>query len=249
MEGGETVAACELDGSADGLGVEAEKPVDLGEGARLVVDISGGAGPLHAEVRNLADAAPQGGWRRIGLLLTHGPRGSLPPVEQRKVVAPENRSPRGRRAFGSRESHSVEYRNAQRERIKAIVDRVGVSRSPAAVIIPPAWGRTKESTVALAETILQSFEEAGESVCVVRFDGVRKRGESHNDRGCSPPIGENRHYTFSQGVRDIHATIDYLEQSAFAPSSIFLVTFSIASVEGRRAVAVDRLGRIAGWIA
>lgn len=248
MEGGLRVAACEVDESADGLGVEAEHPVYLGAGARLVVDIGGAVGPLHAEVRNLADAAPQGGWRRIGLLLTRGPRGSLPTLERREAVAPENRAARSRSPSGPRQSRTVEYRNAEGERIRAIVDFVGGSQSAAAVIIPPAWGRTKESTLALAETILQSFEEVGESVCVVRFDGVRKRGESHNDPGCLPPIGENRHYTFSQGVRDIHSTIDYLEQSSFAPSSIYLVTFSIASVEGRRAIAVDRSGRISGWI-
>ena len=86
-------------------------------------------------------------------------------------------------------------------------------------------------------------------VVVLRFDGIRKRGESHNDPDCLEPGKEHHRFTFSQGVQDISATLDFLERSSeFAPSKTILVTFSAASIDGRAAVVRESAGRIAGWV-
>jgi pimeloyl-ACP methyl ester carboxylesterase len=86
-------------------------------------------------------------------------------------------------------------------------------------------------------------------VVVLRFDGIRKRGESHNDADCLEAGTEHHRFTFSQGVRDISATLDFLERSPeFAPAKTILVTFSAASIDGRAAVLQEGAGRIAGWV-
>lgn len=143
----------------------------------------------------------------------------------------------------------VRYRNDRHETLCGIVDVFGNARGAPAVVIPSAWGRTKETLLPLALSIGASFQAAGESVVVVRFDGIRRRGESYRDPECSAPGDENLRFTFSQGVRDIRATLDFLERSPeFRPSTSVLVTFSVASIEGRRALAADEKGRLGGWV-
>jgi len=94
---------------------------------------------------------------------------------------------------------------------------------------------------------VETFEKAKESVIVIRYDGVRRRGESYNERECCFPGREHHRFTFSQGVRDIQATLDLLDTPDFRPSKTVLVTFSAAAIEGRRAVALEP-DRISGWI-
>ncbi len=246
---GSVVNARQIDAGGDGVGVELERGVSVEPGETVVVDFvrsPSGRGRAYGEVRHASAGTPRGGWRRLGLVLTDARRdlpasqSGFPQRARLKFAEPAD--------LAERASRRVRFKNARGERIEAIVDSVGDQRGGTAVVIPPAWGRTKESTVALAETILQTFARAGESVCVVRFDGIRRRGESSNEADCQPPVGENRYYTFSQGVRDILATLDFLDEStAYAPAAVFLVTFSIASVEGRRAIAESR-GRIDGWV-
>jgi len=141
----------------------------------------------------------------------------------------------------------VEFFNDENEHISAIIDSTGNTHGAPAVIIPPAWGKTKESLMPLSQTILSSFSNAGVPLSVVRFDGIRKRGESHNESKCNPGRSDHHRFTFSQGVRDIRTTIDFLESTPeFRPEKIVVVSFSAAAIETRRAVADD--SRIDGWV-
>lgn len=137
------------------------------------------------------------------------------------------------------------------EHVRGLINWSGASPTPGApaVVIPPAWGRTKETLLPLAATIVAAFEKEREPVTVVRFDGVRRRGESFNDPECQHPGREHHRFTFSQGVDDIRTVVQGLDRSPeFAPSSVTLVTFSAASIDGRRAVALDNGERISGWV-
>jgi len=143
----------------------------------------------------------------------------------------------------------VRYETERGERLVAIIDSWGDTRGATAVVISPAWGRTKETLLPLARTIVATFQAANQPVVVLRFDGIRKRGESHNDPECLEAGTEHHHFTLSQGVRDISATLDFLERSPeFAPSKTILVTFSAGSIDGRAAVVHESSGRIAGWV-
>jgi ubiquinone/menaquinone biosynthesis C-methylase UbiE len=147
--------------------------------------------------------------------------------------------------------HVLDLKNSRGEGIRAIADFPGEAPTPGAplVLIPPAWGRTKETLLPLAATIVATFEKAGRQVSVVRFDGVRKRGESYNDPECRASGKEHHRFTFSQGVDDILAVLDELARNpAFAPSKVVLTTFSAASIDGRRAIVADTNRRIDGWV-
>jgi ubiquinone/menaquinone biosynthesis C-methylase UbiE len=141
----------------------------------------------------------------------------------------------------------VRFANEAHEKICGILNRSANARGGTAVLIPPAWGRTKETLLPLAMTIVATFDRAGESVSVLRFDGVRRRGESHNDLVCLPAGREYHHFTISQAVRDIRTAARFLKNEA-GVERVALVTFSAAAIEGRRAVVEDGGANIGAWI-
>lgn len=235
------------------------------------MDGSSAGSDLYGEVRHRSKWQREG-WLKLGLDISTAPRKATFVTDRRKAIMPLTAREkairnlkiasaglrvatlRARRAFGWTPSSPeidvvevIDYKNEQGESIRAIVDHYGDTRGAPAIIIPPAWGRTKETLMPLAATLVEGFRAAAEPLVVVRFDGIRKRGESHNDPQCRAPGTEHHRFTFSQGVRDIRSTLDFLESSpAFRPERTILISFSAASIEARRATASDP--RIAGWI-
>jgi ubiquinone/menaquinone biosynthesis C-methylase UbiE len=271
-EAGARVEAEVADVSAEGAAVWLEDAdiARLGSVVR-VRDVDGAAaGTLrYGEICNRLPTHARKGWSRVGLGLSPTPRGPELRVERREQgvestvtdrlqrrwktlhAATRMVADRARGALGRDvplpSVRVIEYHNPKGERLRAIVDSWGEPRGAVAVEIPPAWDRTKETLMPLAESIVSAFRAAEQPVVVVRFDGIRKRGESHKDPGCRELGTEHHRFTFSQGIRDIQATLDHLEHSPeFGPSKRIVVSFSAASIETRRAVAVDT--RIDGWV-
>jgi ubiquinone/menaquinone biosynthesis C-methylase UbiE/pimeloyl-ACP methyl ester carboxylesterase len=251
------------DFSAEGLAVEL--PERAAEGLRDEVRLRflGGDGPgpeRRARICYRTRAEERSGWVRLGLALRSEARESTLRVEHRTAILTGGpRSQAGASAQGAVSSPSplvlspqvpiVDYRDERGERMRAIVDHVGEPRGAPAVVIPPAWGRTKETLLPLAAAILATFHRHDEPVVVVRFDGIRKRGESYNDPDCRAPGREHYRFSFSQGVRDIRTTLDFLERSPeFQTSRAVVITFSASTIEGRRAVLEEDGRRAAGWI-
>jgi SAM-dependent methyltransferase len=262
------VTARVTDVSDRGLGVIAPDGLRFGVGAELrlrYLDGSNAGVSATAQLRNRSPA-PEAGWLRLGVSLLEEPTTPIRVFEAPTLswtrlnrtlklgataLAHSLRSvrPLGKPSLGSGIA-TRDFENAHGERIRALIDRT-TTRAPGSpvVVIPPAWGRTKETLLPLAATIIATFEAASEPVTVVRFDGIRKRGESHNDEVCRTEGAEHHRFTFSQGVDDIRSVIRGLGQLAeFRQSPIVLVTFSAASIDGRRAVATDTTGRVAGWV-
>jgi ubiquinone/menaquinone biosynthesis C-methylase UbiE/CheY-like chemotaxis protein len=102
------------------------------------------------------------------------------------------------------------------------------------VIIPPAFGKTKEVLFGLALTLVQNFRALGKPIAVLRYDGIRRKGESFKDLDASEPPWETLKSSTSQGVDDLRTVIDWLEiNPKLKASSIILVTFSLAALEAR----------------
>jgi SAM-dependent methyltransferase len=272
-DGGRVLAEARIaDLSAEGLGLEVPAAaLDAIDGELRVRFLDG---PLAnqerwARVRHRAATADPG-WIRLGLETSPARPAPPAPVERRHAILPGGRftglrqrvellaqgarlaSLRATGGLARRRARAgalrlVEYANERGERIRALVDAWGGTSGATAVVIPPAWGRTKETLLPLARTIVASFRRAGEPVVVLRFDGIRKRGESYNDPECRAPGRENHHFTISQGVLDIHTTLDYLERELGVTRAV-LVTFSVSSIEGRRALLEDGGRRLRGWV-
>ena len=102
------------------------------------------------------------------------------------------------------------------------------------VIIPPAFGKTKEVLFGLALTLIQNFRALGKPLAVVRFDGVRRKGESHKDPEASEPPWETLNSSTSQGADDIRTVIDWLQVNPkLKAGPVVLVTFSLSALEAR----------------
>ncbi len=119
------------------------------------------------------------------------------------------------------------------------------------VIVPPAFGKTKETLFGLALTITENFRRLGQPIAVIRFDGIRKKGESHNDPEASEPPYEMLNTNFTQGAVDIVAFLDWLEVNPkLRASSVILLTFSFSALDARIVLRdANQRRRIHYWIA
>lgn len=105
------------------------------------------------------------------------------------------------------------------------------------VLIPPAFGKTKETLFGLALTIVQNFRYLGKPVAVIRYDGIRRKGESFKDPEASEPPFEMVNASLSQGAEDIKSVLDWLEHnSQIKATNVILVTFSLSALEARIAL-------------
>jgi ubiquinone/menaquinone biosynthesis C-methylase UbiE/CheY-like chemotaxis protein len=119
------------------------------------------------------------------------------------------------------------------------------------VIVPPAFGKTKETLFGLALTLCENFRLLGRPLAVIRYDGIRKKGESHNDPEAQDPPYEMLNTNFSQGADDIVTVLDWLQSNpTVRASSIILLTFSFSALEARIVLRDEaQRRRVDYWIA
>ncbi len=148
--------------------------------------------------------------------------------------------------------HVVRLENARGEEIVGLVNSsLPLDENPVpVVIIPPAFGKTKEVLFGLALTIVQNFRALGKPVAIVRYDGVRRKGESYKDPEASEPPWETLNSSTSQGVDDLRTVIGWLSVNPkLKASSVILVTFSLSALEARVVLRdEDYRDRIDYWI-
>ena len=256
-----------LDSTPEGAGVEVRAIAGAapGRGADVVLRSPGGP-DSPGTVRNVSPS--EDGWLRLGLSLEPRRQGKLRVESRAELLAQDLPGAatgalrlalggaqlafdRAAGALGRTPTASpdslVEFLSNDGREIRGYLDSWGPQAEQIAVIIPPAWGRTKETLMPLAETLIACFRAAGKAICVLRFDGLDKRGESAKAPGCEGPGQEHLRFTFSQGVRDIQSAVAFLaKRPGGGPRRQILVSFSASSIEARRAVASD--SRIDGWV-
>jgi SAM-dependent methyltransferase/pimeloyl-ACP methyl ester carboxylesterase len=242
-----------------GLIVQGQPGLPVGSAVSVGIPADSLGGDVFAEVRN-SSVDPTRGWRRVGLsVIPRVGRGSLEhheindvvdvprPVAMPSVSLHGGESAIARDANAARQVPLTEFANSAGQRLVGILDTWGDPRGATAVVIPPAWGRTKETLLPLASTIVRTFAVAEQPVAVLRYDGTLRRGESYAPPGARERGLESQQFTFSQAVADLRAAIAHVRER-FSPSRVVLVTFSAAAIEGRRVVAEAGDGSIAGWI-
>jgi len=102
------------------------------------------------------------------------------------------------------------------------------------VLIPTAFGKTKETLFSLALTLVENFHLQGKPLAVIRFDGIRRKGESYKDPEASEPPYEMLNANISQGAKDIQAVLDWLRiNPKLKASAVILVSFSLSALETR----------------
>ncbi len=146
----------------------------------------------------------------------------------------------------------VTYFNHRNEEIVAILNTTSKSQKKIkapVVIIPPAFGRRKETTGILALTLVENFKRHQRDVVVLRFDGIRCIGESYKDPSCRFEGKEMINMTLSQGMEDILTALDFVyDNPRFVPTDVILVSFSLTACMARRALVSDGKKRVGYWI-
>lgn len=154
------------------------------------------------------------------------------------------------------QAKTVRYLNKKGEEIVGLLDTTFAlnvqKKNPSipVVIIPPAFARRKETTSLLALTIIENFKRLGKDIAVLRFDGIRTIGESHNDEECRDKDREMLNFKLTQAIDDLLISLDFVhsDKSPITPSEIIVVSFSNASVAARKAILSSKEYKITYWI-
>jgi len=266
---GDRIEGTIQDWSYQGIGIDVPQSGAPRKGDRIEVEFDDECGRMqrfHATVRRAAFHSQGSDRVRLGLEVSTVPPSQPMPVERRTTILEQGVIQRAWRRValagavatrlpGSRMISSgaapvvqkVSYRNRHDQEICALVDRCGERFGGTAVVIPPAWGRTKESFLALARTLIATFQRSGEPIAVLRFDGTNRRGESYIDDANRRPGDEYLGFRFSRAVDDIVASVDFAKKE-FDPKRIVVVAFSLGAIEARRAIAIDGGRTVEGWV-
>ncbi len=145
------------------------------------------------------------------------------------------------------------YLNKKKQEIVGFLNKTwrGTDRRRATVILlPPPYGKRKESLGLFTYYIIERFKTQLTDVVVVRYDSTNHVGDSYKDPQCREPWKECLHMTLSQGTEDLLSVLDFIENNDhFLAKEIVLVSFSIGALLARKAIVNDPRHRIHSWIA
>jgi ubiquinone/menaquinone biosynthesis C-methylase UbiE/CheY-like chemotaxis protein len=219
------------------------------------------------EVRHVTRADPE-----EGLGLKYGVQFGISRMSIQSVNAPEPEfARRGEDAADTRTSrasghipaeflqaslttpHVIRLENKRGEEIVGLLNTSMPldDRPVPVVVLPPAFGKTKETLFGLALTLCENFRLMGKPLAVIRYDGIRKKGESYKDPEASEPPYELLNTNFGQGAEDIVTVLDWLQTNPkVRASSVVLVTFSFSALEARIVLRDEAMRRrVDYWIA
>ncbi len=146
-------------------------------------------------------------------------------------------------------SEVVNYRNGHGQELVALLNRTGdPERSSLVVIVPPAFGKKKEISAALASTLIANFSQRNQNLVVLRYDGINRPGESFNEERMPKRGYEMLRYRIGQGIDDLKTTIDFVyDNPFFRPDRVVLISSSMSALESRRLLALGER-RVHFWI-
>lgn len=132
----------------------------------------------------------------------------------------------------------VKYPNKKGQKIAALVNLTHKKITAPVVILPPAFGKKKETLSPLASTLITNARCFGEEVVTIRYDGINRPGESYNEEMVPKRGYEMLYYRISQGRDDLEATLDYVfDNPHFTPSCVVVIAFSMSAMDVRKLVS------------
>ena len=137
----------------------------------------------------------------------------------------------------------VRYENRSGRELVALLNYTQLGIESPVVILPPAFGKKKETLSPLVVTLFENFMHAGRDIVTIRYDGINRPGESYKEEMCPKRGYEMLHYRISQGRDDLEATLDFVcNNDLFRPSAVIVVAFSMSAMDARKLAMED--GRI-----
>lgn len=156
---------------------------------------------------------------------------------------------RAQRGSVNLKSLPVSYRNPSGHRISALLNATQFNVEAPVVIVPPAFGKKKETLAPFVATLLTNFARVGRDVVTLRYDGINRPGESFNEMDDPPRGYEMLRYRLRQGVSDLETTLDYVENNPyFTACAVVVFTASMSSIDARKLLAGSRRGSVDLWV-
>ncbi len=232
------------------LAPEREIPFTIGDSVSYEIDDALEL-DAYGEIRHLTTVERSDGTRDIQLGIEAGiRRGSFHFVQiDESEWAIEEEFPSDAVAQALKlESRPISIQNPEGKKIVGLYNTTGSNNAPV-ILVPPAFGKKKETLAPLVATLLANAVAAGLDLIVVRFDGINRPGESYNDNPNSARGYEMLHYRPRQGVEDIDAVIDYIyDNPNFTPDGVALFTSSMSSVDARKFLYQRNRDRVHAWV-
>jgi len=146
-------------------------------------------------------------------------------------------------------SRAINFTNKRGQKIAALINTTGNCKTAPVIILPPAFGKKKETLSPLVSTLLANFHHFNQDLITIRYDGINRPGESYNQEGRAKRGYEMLHYRISQGLNDLETTLDYVyDNPHFRPTKVILITFSMSALDARRLLARRQEQRVDFWI-
>jgi ubiquinone/menaquinone biosynthesis C-methylase UbiE/dienelactone hydrolase len=147
------------------------------------------------------------------------------------------------------ESLPVRFPNRAGHEICAFVNATNPHVKAPVVIIPSAYGKKKEAFSPLVATLLASFWSQGKEIVTLRYDGINRPGESHQDEAHPRRGYEMLSYRISQGLDDLQAALDFVRGNPyFIAEKVIIVSFSMSAIDARRLLSREEAGGVDYWI-
>lgn len=135
-------------------------------------------------------------------------------------------------------SQLVKYPNKKGQKIAALVNATHKKTTAPVVILPPAFGKKKETLSPLVSTLITNFWYFNKELVTIRYDGINRPGESYNEEMLPKRGYEMLYYRLSQGQDDLQATLDYVHNNPlFKPSGVIVIAFSMSAMDVRKLVS------------
>ncbi|MBN2193629.1 MAG: methyltransferase domain-containing protein [Polyangiaceae bacterium] len=156
--------------------------------------------------------------------------------------------PAGRAEPAIHQAKVVKFTNSDGEEIVGLLNVTarGIGATGPVVIIPPAWGLSKEAFSAYSLTWIESCARIAQPAAVLRFDYTHHKGESYiSPENCSPGR-EAMDFALSRAVGDILAAVQFcFSTPLFTPSEVVLFGPSFSAPVALRAATLDsRIGHL-----
>jgi ubiquinone/menaquinone biosynthesis C-methylase UbiE len=132
-------------------------------------------------------------------------------------------------------SRVVTYNNSSGKKITALLNYTRKNTLAPVVILPPAFGKKKETLSPLVSTLITNYRHVNEDIITIRYDGINRPGESYNKEMFPKRGYEMLHYQITQGLDDLRSTLRYVYNNPlFKPSMVILVAFSMSALDARK---------------
>jgi ubiquinone/menaquinone biosynthesis C-methylase UbiE len=134
-------------------------------------------------------------------------------------------------------SKFVTYQNCDGKKITALVNYTCKNVTAPVIILPPAFGKKKETLSPLVSTLITNYRNLNKDIVTIRYDGINRPGESYNEEMFPKRGYEMLHYKITQGLEDLKSTLEYVYNNPlFKPSMVILVAFSMSAMDARKII-------------